>query len=83
MTFTLPSLPRACRWINQPVDWRVSPEQSLTITAGACMDWFIDPAGADAKNNAPVADRSSLRLPLFAGRGLLASRPALQFGASG
>jgi len=55
MTFTVPSLPRACRWINQPVDWRVSPEQSLTITAGACTDWFIDPAGADAKHNAPVA----------------------------
>lgn len=54
-TFTLPALPRVCRWVNSPVDGRADPPDTLAITAGARTDWFRDPAGADAKSNAPLA----------------------------
>ena len=52
-TFTLPALPRPCRWVNPPVEWRADPPDALAITAGARTDWFRDPAGADATSNAP------------------------------
>jgi len=53
--FMLASIPHEFHWRNQPVAWHVDPEDTLTVTADAATDWFIDPAGAAAKNNAPSA----------------------------
>src|SRR5262249_47426420 len=38
-----------------PTEWNVEDTNSLTITAGAGTDWFIDPAGSYTKDNAPCA----------------------------
>jgi len=53
-SFTLPGLPGALQWKNQPVDSKLEGE-TLTIVAGELTDWFIDPAGAVNKGNAPIA----------------------------
>jgi uncharacterized protein len=56
MTPILPSLPGDLQWKNDPVDWKVRPDNSLSITAGAKTDWFIDPLGSTwASTNAPTA----------------------------
>lgn len=52
-TVTLLSLPGESRWVTEPVAWRVDADDSLTITAGGRTDWFVDPAGAAAIDNAP------------------------------
>jgi regulation of enolase protein 1 (concanavalin A-like superfamily) len=55
-TLTLPSIPDALQWKNDPVDWQVGPDNSLHITAGAKTDWFIEPSGSDwVSSNAPSA----------------------------
>ena len=55
-TLNLSSIPGDLQWKNDPVDWKVGPGNSLSITAGAKTDWFIDPSGSDsASNNAPAA----------------------------
>jgi regulation of enolase protein 1 (concanavalin A-like superfamily) len=54
-TFILPSIPGEFQWKNQPVDWKVGPDNSLTIVAGERTDWFIDPAGNYAQDSAPSA----------------------------
>ncbi len=53
--FTLPGVPGELQWKNDPLDWKVEPGPSLTILAGESTDWFVDPAGTMAKDNAPVA----------------------------
>lgn len=59
MDITLPTVPGVLRWKNQPLDWRILPDNSLVITAGANTDWFVDPAstpaGHKAKDDAPAA----------------------------
>lgn len=53
---TLPSLPGDLQWKNGPADWKVGPDNSLSITAGAKTDWFVEPSGnAPVSNNAPAA----------------------------
>jgi len=42
----LSSIPAALQWKNNPVDWKVGPDDSLSITAGEKTDWFIDPSGS-------------------------------------
>ena len=55
-TLTLSSIPGDLQWKNDPVDWKVGPDNSLSITAGAKTDWFIEPSGSDwVSNNAPAA----------------------------
>ncbi|RPH62988.1 MAG: DUF1349 domain-containing protein [Chloroflexi bacterium] len=54
-TFTLPSIPGELEWKNQPLEWKASPDGSLAIRAGERTDWFIDPAGNFAQDNAPSA----------------------------
>jgi regulation of enolase protein 1 (concanavalin A-like superfamily) len=54
-TFTLPAVPGELHWKNQPLDWKVEPGPSLAILAGENTDWFVDPAGTMAKDNAPAA----------------------------
>ncbi len=53
-SLTLSGLPGALQWKNQPVDSKLEAE-TLTIVAGELTDWFIDPAGAVNKGNAPIA----------------------------
>lgn len=55
-TLTLPSLPGDLQWKNDPVDWKVGPDNSLSITAGAKTDWFVEPSGSTwVSTNAPAA----------------------------
>jgi regulation of enolase protein 1 (concanavalin A-like superfamily) len=55
-TLRLSPIPGDLHWKNDPVDWNVGTDNSLSITAGAKTDWFIDPSGSSsATNNAPVA----------------------------
>jgi uncharacterized protein len=51
----LPTIPREIQWKNQPLDRKVGPDNSLTILAGEGTDWFIDPTGNYARDNAPSA----------------------------
>ena len=52
----LSSIPGDLRWKNDPEDWEVGPENSLTITAGPKTDWFVEPSGSDwVTSNAPAA----------------------------
>lgn len=53
--FTLADIPGKLEWMNTPLDWKIEPDNSLTIVAGPETDWFIDPAGKILKNDAPVA----------------------------
>jgi regulation of enolase protein 1 (concanavalin A-like superfamily) len=55
-TLTFPSLPGDLQWKNDPVDWKVGPDNSLSITAGAKTDWFVEPSGNTlVSTNAPAA----------------------------
>ncbi|MFN8371404.1 MAG: DUF1349 domain-containing protein [Anaerolineae bacterium] len=54
-TFTLTTIPTELHWQNQPVDWKLEPQGTLTMSAGASSDWFIDPNGTFSKGNAPSA----------------------------
>lgn len=53
--FTLPSLPAKLHWQNDPLDWQVGPDGTLSITAGESTDFFTDPDGTVTKSNAPSA----------------------------
>jgi regulation of enolase protein 1 (concanavalin A-like superfamily) len=57
--FNLPTIPGELLWMNQPLDWKIGTDNSLTITAGEKTDWFYDPAKKVLLNNAP----SSLFVP--------------------
>src|SRR5271169_79312 len=53
---SIPSILGDLQWKNEPADWKVSPDNSLNITAGAKTDWFIEPSSsAWVSTNAPVA----------------------------
>jgi len=53
---TLPSIPSDLQWKNNPVDWKVGLDNSLSITAGAKTDWFVEPSGSTwVSTNAPAA----------------------------
>lgn len=54
-TLTLPAVPAALAWRNEPRHSRVEADDRLSVTAAAATDWFIDPAGGSAKIDAPVA----------------------------
>jgi regulation of enolase protein 1 (concanavalin A-like superfamily) len=54
-TFILSAIPGPLQWQNQPLDWQAGPDDVLTILAGEHSDWFIDPAGNHAQDNAPSA----------------------------
>jgi len=54
-SFTLSSIPAIITWKNQPAESTSDAEQQISIATGADTDWFIDPAGKQAKNNAPIA----------------------------
>lgn len=54
-SFTLVALPSACEWRNHPQEWHSDGKHSLSITAGAQTDWFVDPAGSYCKDSAPSA----------------------------
>jgi len=54
-TFTLPTIPTELHWQNQPVAWKLEPQDTLSITADGSTDWFIDPNGTFTKGNAPSA----------------------------
>ena len=54
-SFILSSIPATITWKNQPFASASDAGQQISITAGADTDWFINPAGEHAKNNAPIA----------------------------
>jgi uncharacterized protein len=54
-TFTLPTIPGEFQWHIPPVEWSYEPPKGLFILAGAQTNWFSDPAGNYAKDNAPCA----------------------------
>jgi regulation of enolase protein 1 (concanavalin A-like superfamily) len=49
----VPGLPAALRWVNPAETWSADGA-ALTITAGARTDWFIDPSGETAVDDAPA-----------------------------
>lgn len=59
MTFTLPPIPEELRWLGAPAvaptDWSASADGTLTITAPAQTDWFLDPGGDIETLTAPAA----------------------------
>lgn len=59
MTFTLPAIPSELRFLGEPAlpprDWGASAEGTLSITAPAKTDWFLDPGGDTRVLNAPAA----------------------------
>lgn len=54
-SITLGALPGPLSWRNDPVEAATEADGRLVITAGSQTDWFIDPAGAAVKSDAPVA----------------------------
>lgn len=55
-TLSLSPIPGDLQWKNDPVDWKVGPDNSLSITAGAKTDWFVEPSGSNwVSSNAPAA----------------------------
>jgi regulation of enolase protein 1 (concanavalin A-like superfamily) len=53
---TLLNFPGNLHWKNDPVDWKIESDNSLSITAGAGTNWFIDPAGSNrVASNGPAA----------------------------
>ena len=54
-SLTLSSIPAPLSWENQPSSSADNGGQELSITSGAETDWFVDPAGGQVKNNAPLA----------------------------
>lgn len=53
---SLSAIPSDLEWKNDPVDWKVGADGSLSITAGAKTDWFVEPSGSDwVTSNAPAA----------------------------
>ncbi len=53
--FKLPTIPDEFQWHIPPEDWSFDQNRGLYILAGAETDWFCDPAGNYAKDNAPSA----------------------------
>ena len=54
-SFTLSSVPAAITWKNQPSNCTNDAVGQINLTTGADTDWFINPAGEQVKNNAPIA----------------------------
>lgn len=55
-TAHLSAVPGPLHWKNDPAQWQVGADNSLTIAAGGRTDWFVDPSGSQgAASNAPVA----------------------------
>jgi uncharacterized protein len=42
----LSAIPADLQWKNNPADWKVGSDESLSITAGEKTDWFIEPSGS-------------------------------------
>jgi uncharacterized protein len=52
MSLQLGSLP-ALAWLREPASFKVAAD-ALTVTTGAKTDWFVDPNGQAAFDNAPA-----------------------------
>ena len=72
----LAALPMPLRWETPPVSWNIVDQATLTITAGAHTDLFVDPQGTAETLNAPrlLAD--------VTGDFLLSARVTVGFGAT-
>lgn len=59
MTFTLPAIPSELCFLGAPAgapqEWSASADGTLSITAAAKTDWFLDPGGDTEILNAPAA----------------------------
>ena len=77
MTFTIPGVPAALAWVNEPASFELGADGLLAIDAGAETDLFSDPGGSTPIDNAPAA--------LFAppdARFLLSARVTAAFAAA-
>ena len=50
---SLRTLPGTLAWQNPPRSWHLDGG-TLTISAGAKTDWFVDPFDGSVDNNAPI-----------------------------
>lgn len=54
-TITIPGIPSALAWHNQPAHWSLTPAGELVAEAAAKTDWFISPSGGfEAHNSAAL-----------------------------
>lgn len=53
--FTMSSIPSELSWVKKLSSSFNDGEHQISITSGMETDWFIDPAGGQAKTNAPIA----------------------------
>lgn len=51
---SIPGIPVALTWQNQPVSSQLDKQNVLTISAGPKTDWFVDPFDGTVANNAPI-----------------------------
>ena len=55
MELTIPGIPVAANWRNQPESWEILPDQRLIIKAGERTDLFLSPSGDLRSDNSPAA----------------------------
>jgi regulation of enolase protein 1 (concanavalin A-like superfamily) len=55
MTLTLPGVPAALAWVNEPASFELGQDGLFAIDAGARTDLFADPDGSTPIDNAPAA----------------------------
>jgi uncharacterized protein len=53
-TLSIQGLPGAMNWQNTPRSWQIDKKNTLTISADAKTDWFVDPFDGTVANNAPI-----------------------------
>jgi len=71
----IPSLPFELHWLREPLDSSVDGD-TARIVAGPQTDWFVAPAGGDAKASAPALVGPA------SGDFLLSARVEVEFAAS-
>jgi regulation of enolase protein 1 (concanavalin A-like superfamily) len=55
MTLTIPGVPAALAWVNEPASFELGQDGLFAIDAGAKTDLFADPAGGTPIDSAPAA----------------------------
>jgi regulation of enolase protein 1 (concanavalin A-like superfamily) len=75
-TVTLAPLSMPLRWELAPVSWKLDDGPTLTISAGAQTDMFVNPSGGEAVLNAPRL------LGPAEGDFMLSARVTVDFGAT-
>ena len=77
-TLSLSPIPSDLQWKNDPADWKVGTDNSLSMTAGAKTDWFIDPSG----NGVVVSNAAAALFVPPNENFLLSARVTVNFGST-